>query len=87
MAWIVRLGAPGGTGHQGGKDASLVRLARRQYFRVPLHTDDKCVAGAFDAFDDAVAGYGIDDQAAAQSLDRLVVRRIDLGMSAPDNFT
>ena len=60
-----RLAAPGGTGHQGGKDASLVTLARRQHFRVPLHTDDKGVAGAFDAFDDAVAGYGIDDQATA----------------------
>ena len=65
MAWIVRLESLGGARHQGGKDASLVRVARRQHFRVPLDTDDKGVAGAFNAFDDAVAGYGIDDQAAA----------------------
>ncbi len=61
-------------------------LARRQHFRMPLDADDKGVSGAFDAFDDAVAGHGIYDQAAAQSLDRLVMRRIHFGMTAPDDF-
>ena len=60
-------------------------LARRQDFRVPLHADDESMAGAFDAFDYSVAGPSIDNQAAAESFHRLVMRRIDLGMSPPDD--
>ena len=41
---------------------------------------------ALDPFDDAVNGDGVDDQTAAQSFDRLVMRRIDLCLISPDNL-
>ena len=43
------------------------------------------MAGAFDSFDDTIAGCCVDDQAAADSLHRLVMRGVDLGMTAPDD--
>jgi len=77
--------ARGGAGNEGGKNRPLVDLARRKHFRVPLHANDKSMAGAFDAFDDPIARHGVNDQAAAQCLHRLVMCCIDLGMGASDD--
>lgn len=57
--------APGGSRNQSGKDLPLMAIARRKYFRVPLHAEDKAMTGALDAFDDAIARGGVDDQSAA----------------------
>jgi len=67
------------TGRDEGFEDSPVALASgRENFGMPLHADDKSVARAFDSFDHAVIGDGIDDQAFAELLDRLVMRRVDL---------
>ncbi len=42
--------------------------------------------GAFDSLDDTVLGDGIDDYAAAELPDRLVVGRVDLETLSPNNF-
>ncbi len=61
---------------EGGKYAALKFLARRQNFRMPLDAEHKAVAGAFDPLDHTVSGDGIDNEAAAESLHRLMVRGV-----------
>jgi len=53
-------------------------LARRQDFRVPLHAENKAVLGAFDSFNHAVIGDGVDDKPAAEAFHRLMMAGIHL---------
>ena len=56
----------------------MTLASRRQNFGMPLHADDKSMARAFDSFDYAVIGDGVDDQAFAELFDCLVMSCIDL---------
>ena len=65
-------------GDEGFEDSPVTLASRRQNFGMPLHADDKRMARAFDTFDHTVIGDGVDDQAFAESFDRLVMSCIDL---------
>ena len=65
-------------GDEGFEDSSVTLASRRQNFGMPLHADDKSMARAFDSFDYAVIGDGVDDQAFAELFDCLVMSCIDL---------
>src|SRR5918996_468771 len=71
---------------EGGKDAALQSLSRRQHFRMPLQAKDKLMIGAFDSFDHAVLSNRIDDYTATEFFDRLVVPCVHLQSLSLDNF-
>ena len=68
-------------GNEKRENALLVLSTRRQNFRMPLHAENQSVVRAFDAFDHAVVGDGVDDQTVADAFDRLMMGGIHLQFS------
>jgi len=60
------------------KNSAMGSKAWRHGFGMPLYAEDESMSCAFDSFNDAGRRGGIDDQAFTQSLNGLVVRRINL---------